>query len=37
VRKMKKAKDKGMLEKEVLFWNVIKKSLGKNAAKRCHK
>jgi hypothetical protein len=34
---MKKAKDKGTLEKEVLFWNGIKKSLGKNAAKRCHK
>jgi hypothetical protein len=34
---MKKAKDKGLLEKEALFWNGIKKSLGKNTAKRCHK
>jgi len=34
---MKKAKDRKMLEKEVLFWNGIKKGLGKNAAKRCHK
>jgi len=34
---MKKAKDKRMLEKEELFWNGIKKSLGKNAAKRCQK
>jgi hypothetical protein len=34
---MKKVKDKKMLEKEVLFWNGIKKSLGKNVAKRCHK
>ena len=34
---MKKAKEKDMHEKEVLFWNGIKKSLGKQAAKRCHK
>jgi hypothetical protein len=34
---MKKAKDKGLFEKEVVFWNGIKKSLGKKAAKRCHK
>ncbi len=34
---MKKAKDERMLEKEVLFWNGIKKTLGKNTAKRCHK
>jgi len=34
---MKKATEKKMLEKEVVFWNGIKKSLGKNAAKRCHK
>jgi hypothetical protein len=34
---MKKAKDKGMLEKEVLFWNGIKKSLDKRTTKRCHK
>ncbi len=34
---MKKAKDKALLEKEVLFWNGIKKSLGKDITKRCHK
>ena len=34
---MRKVKDKKMLEKEVLFWKGIKKSLGKNAEKRCHK
>jgi hypothetical protein len=34
---MKKADGKKMLEKEELFWNGIKKSLGRNVAKRCHK
>ena len=34
---MKKVKEKKMLEKEELFWNGVKKSLGKNTAKRCHK
>jgi hypothetical protein len=34
---MKKANGKKILEKEALFWNGIKKSLGKSAAKLCHK
>jgi hypothetical protein len=37
VRKVKKGVDRKTLEKEAVFWNGIKKTLGKNATKKCHK
>ena len=32
-----KGNDRKVLEKEAVFWNGIKKSLGKSVTKRCHK
>jgi hypothetical protein len=34
---MKKRVDKRILEKEEVFWNGIKKALGKDSTKKCHK
>jgi hypothetical protein len=34
---MKKGVDRKILEKEALFWHGIKKTLGKDPTKRCHK
>jgi hypothetical protein len=36
VIKLKKGVDKKILEKEAVFWNGIKKVLGKNTVKKCH-
>jgi hypothetical protein len=37
VIKLKKRVDKGILEKEAVFWNGIKKVVVKDTVKRCHK
>jgi len=37
VIKLKKEVGKRIREKEAVFWNGIKKALGKDATKRCHK
>ncbi len=34
---MQKEKDRKVIEKEALFWNGIKKTLGQNIAKKCLK